>query len=415
MRTASATPAPFAWVAGVLSVAVGLIAPVQVVVMAARGVGGAAAGAVLGLMMVVTTAAEVPAGILADRVGYRRAIVLGGVLMGCAALVFAFAQTETFFGLAAVIFGLGKALDSGALESLAVEVTQAEAPPDAAAARTTMVLSRIALARGIGVAAGSLAAGLAVIAARIGDAAVSGSSLLVSASAPLLVSGALLAAYASWATTCLPDGPPRAAEQPAPRPSILSGVLITARVPTLRWLALRSLLVAFSMAAFHLVTPLQLSRTLGPEQAAITMGWLLAATFAAQGAGAAVAPQIQVRWGTYAPSVLLTFVAAASLVLVAAAGPLPVLAALLIAYFAAAGPVTTLLSTVMHASLPSTSRATAVSVVSVLRTAGGLAGAVSLGWVLGDSGPTPAYIAGAAAMLLSVVTVARLRLVQSRS
>ena len=417
-RTSANGVAALVRLGGLLSLAIGVVAPLQVVVMASRGLSPAVIGLVFGSFALVGSLAEVPAGVVADRFGYRFVLVGGAALMAGGVLPMAVATSAPAFGAAAVLFAAGKALDSGALEALLVETVHRDPSTADVPEVLTAALARVSSARGVGVGVGAVASGLAVTALAAGGVPQSGDAVLIAPSVPLVVSGALLAGYAVVLRVVLVEEGWRRGQPPTTTSDVLAGLRSVTASPVLRLVAVRWLLLPVALTALHLVTPLRLTGAVGAGPAATLMGWLVAATYLSQGVSSRVAPVLRAWSGPWAPSVVLTLASGLVLALAgASASPVWLVVALTLLYLLA-GPVGPLLGPTMHAAVPSRSRATVLSAASVVGNAGGFAGALLLGWVLGAAGAAWAYaIAGAtmAAVALPLLALSRLDLSGTRA
>ncbi len=135
----------------------GAVLPMAVMILLAqsRGVGLAEIGLFMGLYSIVVAVLELPSGALADKMGRKRAYIIGGLLNVLARVVFLLAFDLTAFLAFAVVLGASRALTSGALEAWFIDALQAEDPatdlqPELAAAGSYQL---------VGLALGTLAGG----------------------------------------------------------------------------------------------------------------------------------------------------------------------------------------------------------------------------------------------------------------
>ncbi len=135
----------------------GAVLPMAVMVLLAqsRGVGLAEVGLFMGLYSIVVAVLELPSGALADKMGRKRAYIVGGLLSAVARVVFLLAFDLSAFMVFAVVLGASRALTSGALEAWFIDALQKEDPatdlqPELAAAGSYQL---------VGLALGTLAGG----------------------------------------------------------------------------------------------------------------------------------------------------------------------------------------------------------------------------------------------------------------
>ncbi|WP_380167826.1 MFS transporter [Jannaschia sp. R86511] len=396
----------------------GLVVPVEILIMQARGLGAGEIGIVVAVIGLTTALLELPTGGLADVVGRRTVLVAGAVVTLGSLLLFATASDLGLFLLAGAAFAVGKALESGPLESWFVDAVHDIHPPgERRDATLTLGLGRAGTATGLALAAGAVGGGLVAELARRGGLPSDGITALVALSVPLLV-GALLLVVHVVALLVLMD------PHPFPRqglgavlrgvgPAVADGGRLVVGDGVLRWFGLRWLLIPAGFLAFEVVTPVRLSGLLSdPATAAAVLGPLVAVCFVAQGLTAALAPVLRRRLGGLLAAGLATASAGASFVL-AGAGGLGVLVAALVVAHLVIGPVNALNGPFLHARVPSNRRATMLSFESVVANLSVAAGAIALGWSV-DVGGTPAafVVAGvltalAALPLLGVAAVLR--------
>ncbi|HRN19062.1 MAG TPA: MFS transporter [Trueperaceae bacterium] len=110
------------WFANVLPMAV------MVLLAQSRGMSLAQIGYFLGLYSLTVVLLELPSGAMADAIGRKRIYLLAGGAGILAKAVFLFAFGFPMFLLYAVLFGISRALASGALEAWFIDALQAEEP-----------------------------------------------------------------------------------------------------------------------------------------------------------------------------------------------------------------------------------------------------------------------------------------------
>lgn len=393
----------------------GLLVPVYVLVMQARGLSGAEIGVVVAVAAVTTAVLELPTGGLADAIGRRKVLLAGAVATLGSLTAFALAGGTTGFLLAGVLFAVGKALESGPLESWFVDaVNDVHAPGAARDEMITKGLGRASSAMGIAAALGAVSGGaLAELGSRAG-LAVEGRSPVIALSVPLLVAAGLVVAHAVG-LMLLMDRHPHAVGSPA---SVLAGIgpaiAQTARLVSadrvLCLFGVRWLLIPTGFLAFELITPIRLSELLGdPTRAALLLGPLVAGCFLVSGATAALAPAIRRSIGPLTGAGSATAAAGLAFVL-AGQGGAALLAVGLLAAHVVIGPVNALNGPFLHARVTSQRRATLLSFESLVANISVAVGAIVLGLVSSRHG-TPAAFALAglltATAALPLIGVAR--------
>lgn len=396
----------------------GLLVPVEILIMQARGLTAAQIGAVIAVIGLTTALLELPTGGLADVVGRRLVLVVGALVTLSSLLLLAFAGTFAVFVVSALLFSVGKALESGPLESWFVDaVNDLHEPGTVRDTVLTRGLSRGETAVGLSLAVGAVAGGgLAELSRRAGVPA-SGDAVVVALSVPLLLAAALVVAQVVALLVLMDPHPhPRQGLGQVAR-GVPSAVADAARLvvgdAVLRWFGLRWLLIPAGFLAFELVTPIRLSDLLSdPATAAAVLGPLVAICFIASAVGATVAPWIRRRVGPLLGAGLAT--AAAGLAFtVAGLGGVVGLAVALVAAHLIIGPVNALNGPFLHARVPSSRRATMLSFESVVANLSVAAGALVLGGVTGSLGTAAAFglaglLTGLAALpLLGVAMVLR--------
>jgi MFS transporter, DHA1 family, tetracycline resistance protein len=397
----------------------GLLVPVEILVMQARGLSAAQIGAVVAVVGLTTAALELPTGGLADVVG-RRAVLLAGAVVTLLTLVlFATATTFAVFIAAGLLFSVGKALQSGPLESWFVDaVNDLHERGDGRDTVLTRGLGRAGAAAGLALAVGAVAGGLLAEGARRAGAPTDGAAVVLALSVPLLLAAALVVVHIV-ALLVLMDA------HPYPRRglrAVLGGVGPTVGAagrlvltdPVLRWFGLRWLLIPAGFLAFELITPLRLTELLAdPATAAAVLGPLLAACYVASALTAPLAPWVRRRVGPLLGAGLATAGAGLGFAVAGLGGGMVVLVAALLVAHLVIGPVNALNGPYLHARVSSDRRATLLSFESLVAHLSVAAGAVLLGVVVEVGGTGPAFVVAglltalAALPLIGVARAAR--------
>ena len=368
---------------GLTGLGLGLVMPVQVLVLVERGVAPGMIGVVFAVVALASVAAELPGGALADVHGQRVALCLGYLLMGAGLVGFALADDVSWFLVAAVALGVGKALDSGALETWFVERLQADHRGVHDPVRLTHGLAAAAMTNGLGIAAGALAGGaLAVV-----SAPVSVGGVLVGASVPLLLGSTLLNVTALLAVLMLraqgarPGGSLVSLTTRGAR-SVADSVRAVAVDSVLRRLMLRWFMAAAGMTVIHLLVPIRLEQLLGDAgRSAVWMGFVYAALFGLQGLAARCAPWLRRTVGARRSVVYLGLFSGLCLSTLPGWDVTGLLIAVLLC-FAATGPGAALLGPLLHSRVCGPHRTGVLSVAALTRS-GGTTEAPWVWWRLG--------------------------------
>jgi len=318
-----------------------------------------------------TLVASLPAGLVAVRVGPRRTVIGGLVLLGVASLVFGFGRDIVMLDSARFAQGVAGALIwSGALTWLVTT-----APPERRG-------SVIGTAVGTAVAGALVGPLLGAIAAEVGTEAVFGAVLGISL---------VLAAMAARLPEA--DPPPRqalrrVAAAMATRPVLTATAFVA--VPSLMF------------GAVEVIVPLRIDE-LGGGHVAIAAGFIAAA--AIEAGLAPISGRYSDRVGRRIPFVLGTAICALAMVGIAAAGALtPVLAALFLASLGAGicfSPALTTLSE--SADLSGLDQGFAAGLSNMAWAAGQTVGALAGGAAAGAAGFAMPSLAVAALLLFASV------------
>ncbi len=396
----------------------GLVVPVEILVMQARGLSGGQIGAVIAVIGLSTALLELPTGGLADVVGRRAVLVAGSVVTLLSLVLFATATGFWLFVAAGATFAVGKALESGPLESWFVDAVNDIHPAGGTRdAVLTRGLGRAGAATGLSLAVGAVAGGLLAELARRGGLPADGDRVVVALSVPLLIAAALVVVRVVALLRLMDAHPfPHQGLGPVIRgvgPAIGDSARLVVGDGVLRWFGLRWLLIPAGFLAFEVVTPIRLGELLrDPATAAAVLGPLVAVCFVSQGLTAELAPLLRRRVGGLLAAGLATVGAGVAFTLAGLGGLLGLVLALVVAHLVI-GPVNALNGPFLHARVPGSRRATMLSFESVVANLSVAAGAVLLGLVAEGAGTAAAFLlsgaltAAAALPLLGVARVLR--------
>lgn len=383
---------------------VGLLVPLQVLIMQSRGLSLTEVGAVAATYTVTVALLELPTGGLADAVG-RRTVLVAGTLFSLAKLAtFLTARSVTMFVAAWVLHGIDRALRSGPLEAWFVD-TDLEVNQGRDVGRG---LSRAGVAESLALGASSLVAGLLPQLVP-GLAPAGGPALLTVLTVPVVAAVLLELVHLAALVWLLPGQPGRGglaatARQALETPAAVGrGLRLLWASAEVRLLLVATAAVGVALYSVELLWQPRLARLLGDVSGQTELfGYFGAAGFAAAAAGSLLAPPLAARLRHPAWAALAgTAAYAATLVVLAGTGtPLAALGAFAATYVCL-GLLGPLQRQLLHERVPSTSRATALSCESLALMLGVLATSLLLSRLAQGLGIPAAWLAAAALLLLS--------------
>lgn len=374
----------------------GLLIPVLVLLLLARGLDLGDVGLLMAVQGVVVMALELPTGGLADAHGRRPVLVAAAAIEAVATGLLVVAGTLPLLVAVFVLQGVYRALESGPLDAWYVDASQAaDAEADVGSG-----LAAGGVALGLAVAAGTLASGGLVA---LGPVAGIDALALPLVAAVVLRVVELGAVWRLLAEVRPPAGRGALRRSVVEVPAVLGQArrLITGDRTLLALLAVE-LLWGLGMVAFETFTPPRLETVTGSaEQAAALMGPASAAAWLVSAGGAAAVPALTRRVGAAVAGAWMRVAQGLTTAGIAlAAGSVGVIGAFLLtmALHGAANPVH---QAILHRSVEGpTHRATVVSANSLTAMGGGAVGGVALG-ALADASTLPlAILVGAVALAL---------------
>ncbi len=408
--TAAAHRRRFAALSALRWFPVGLVVPVLVLHLGARGLSLGEVGLLLSGYSLVALLLELPTGGLADVIGQRGVVVAAAGVSAAGLLALALATQPLLLALALAALGLGRALSSGPLDSWYVEGARAldpELPIDQGLAGGQ---AAGALALGLGaLVGGALPGWVAWPAAGAGP---------VATSAPFLAAVALTLVSGAAALRWLPRRPPRPASAEAERRGLVAqtgatirdGLRLARATAMLRRLIAVSLILGVLLSGVELLSPgIVADLSGGTTEGAAAYGVLAALGFAVSAAGALLGPRL-VRGRLGRPAVAAAAYLGAAVAVLALAAP--VLAAVgagyLVVYLliGVQGPLTAAL---LHDEVPDATRSTMVSMESLALMAGGVAASAGLGAAAAAFGVEPVLVALALAAAAGALLLAGAR------
>lgn len=395
--TPAAAARRFVLLAGLRWLPTGLVVPVMVLLAASRGLSPAQIAVVFTLQGAVVVALELPTGGLADALGRRALLVAGGLLHALGLGVMVVAQDLAPFCLAYVLVAVGRALDSGPLETWYVDTARALQPD----IDVTPALARAGVAEGAALFLGAVVGGAVPVLAddRLWLPVVAAAALAVAHAVAVLV-------------LLVPVGPspPRRTATAALRqgladvPATVSGTLqLTRRDGALRLLLALSAGIGFVLGSLELLVPLRLSALAGDQASgAAAFGAVIAATFAAGAIGNGSAPRVRTlaRDANWIAMATLLVLSAAALAVLAAAPTVVLLAVPYVVFALLLGVVSPLRKKLLHDRVPAARRATMVSAVSLALQLGGISANNVQAWLYEQLSPRAPFVLTAAVLLL---------------
>jgi MFS family permease len=391
---------------------IGLVAPVLVLLLRARGLDLPVIGALFAVYTVVVILLELPTGSFADVLGRRRTLVISRILSVVSLAGMAIATDVFQFAAVMAIAGTARALQSGPLEAWYVDSVRAADPE----ADVRHGISRAWAVEAAALAIGAIVGGLL-------PSLVNGlppDGLLIPLSIPWLAA-AVLQGLGLIAVLLLMVEPPNGAHAPIGRivrdvPStVANGIRLAGGDRTIRLVLGATAAFGFALSALETVAPVQFATLLGGEdKASGAYGVLVTLAFFGTSLGSAAAPRAAAAVGSGPrTAALVSALMAVALGGMATGASFLVVAALYVAFYLFAGLAGPLNNETLHQRVEADQRATLLSVVSLAQMSGGLASnllipaiaAISfgLGWVVAGT----VVLAGAILLAMLPRTIPR--------
>ena len=377
--------------------AMGGIVAVTALALHGRGLGVGDIGALFAIYAAVVLTAELPFGGLADGVGRKPVFLIATVASLAASAVFILSGTFWPLAVSFGLVGLGRALRSGTLDAWYVEGLRVRAPgvdiqPLLARAQTANFAGL-----GLGAILGGLLPGLAP-GNDPSDPLIGRTVYDVSYAAGLVLTLAVIA-Y----TVLLIREPARPLSptvilrevRAVPR-TIRDGARLAVADLTLLMLLAILALMLFATNPVEVLWPTVVQSMLDPERAAAVVGFLTAGYFLAIAVGASLAGRVS-RFFRRRHAVTLAVVLAALIlcqVLLASQGSLVGFVGAFLLFSVVLGLSESPAATILHARVPDDRRSTILSVQSLLKQLGAMAGLLVLGWIGETEGVGTAWVVG---------------------
>jgi MFS family permease len=351
---------------------IGLVAPVLVLMLRARGLELPVIGALFAIYTVVVILLELPTGSFADVLGRRRTLVISRILSIVSLAGMAIATDVFQFGAVMVLAGTARALQSGPLEAWYVDSVRAINPE----ADVRRGISRASAVEAAALASGAIVGGL--LPSLVNGLPANGVLIPLSIS---YLTAAALQSLGLIAVLLLMIEPPNSAHAPVGRivrdvpSSVAKGLRLAAGDRTIRLVLGAMAAFGFALSALETVAPVQFATLLGGEdQASGAYGVLVTLAFFGTSLGSAAAPRAAAVVGSGPrTAALVTLLMAIALGGMATGASFLVVASLYVAFYLFAGLAGPLNNETLHQRVEADQRATLLSVVSLAQMSGGLA------------------------------------------
>ncbi len=388
---------------------VGLVIPVMVLLLQARGLDVASIGWLVAIYGIVTASLELPTGGLAD-VFSRRAVLAAASLVGAAgSLLLGLSTSHAGLAMAMALLGAARALGSGPLEAWYVDAVRRHEPD----ADIATGISRGQAAEAIALAVGAIVGGFLPSAAAAVWPQLSepGSTTVIALSVPFLLAAAMLVVHAVAAVWLL-DAIPRQREHSEPPATVFgtvrAGVGLAVRHPGLRRLMGYAALLGVLLSGVELISPGTFVGLLGGEdKGAAAYGILVSAGFGASALGAMMSPSITRRFGSVPTAAAAITVVAAAAVLTIAVPVFGLAGAGYVLLYLLIGVTGPMLAQLLHDRVASSERSTMLSIESLVLQLGGAASAILVGGLVSRAGLVVGFAFLAVVLLVAAALVRR--------
>jgi MFS family permease len=387
----------------------GLVMPVLALLPAQKGLDTAAIGLIFGVYTATAAVLELPTGTLTDVVGSRPVLVIASVLETTCFTGLLFADSAGEFCGTLALGGVGRALNSGALEAWYVEGVYAEQP----GANVRPAIGAAMFLTNAAVLIGSLTvAALPKLPDTLTDKVSEPSLLPILAALPC---GALQV----FAVLVLVHEPQRHRDtRPVLRalaccPAVAwDSIRVSLRQRNLRWLLVAGVGVGVGIGAVETFWQPEFARMIENPAAATSMvGLLVTASTVAGSLGSLLAARVSerlLRRKDLLCASLLVLIGSAIAGMAIAPSPL-VAAACFVGVYLFLELRAPLAQTLLHASCPPGRRASVLSAYSMSTSAGAVVASLGLGTILGALGTSTIWLAAAAVVTLASIAYLRLQ------
>lgn len=371
----------------------GLVVPVLVLLLTARGLTLAQVGQVMAAYSVVTLLLELPTGGLADSWGRRPVIVGSSLLQAASVAAFALAGTFAMIVAAAMTMGAARALSSGPVEAWFVDAVHGlghtEIEPGLARGQIAE-----ALALGAGAVIGGALPGVLPL--------PSSGSGVIAFSVPFLIAAAMGVVHAVAAGLLL-TGDQRSRGSVTRTVGRAAGIAL--RMPAVRRLMIVAVCLGIVLSGVELVSPDRVAQLVGSATtASAVFGVLTASAFIVSAFGAGISTRLPGRRALVAA---LAYLGIGVLVMGLALPWIGAAALIYLLVYVGIGVQGPVAASLLHARIDSTVRSTMMSVESLSLQAGGAVASLVVGWLVTHVSLLSGLAVLAAAAGLAGVTLLR--------
>lgn len=371
---------------------VGLVIPVLVLLLTARGLPVERVGQVMAVYGAATLLSELPTGGLADSWGRRPVVLLSALVHAVGLLLLAFVSGIAWIVVAAVLLGVARALASGPVESWFVDATRD------AGHELQRGLGHGQVAESLGLGAGSVVGGLLPRAAD--DLPQAGSGLL-NLSVPFVAAAAVSVIFAVAAAALL--RPTGVVASRSAGGAVVMAVKDTVRRAPVRRLIVVALFLGVVLSGVELLAPKSIAEAAGdPTRGAALYGVLAAMGFGFAALGASLSAR-SARRGTAAGAFAVAALAALGIA-VPVVGVSSVSYGLLYLAVGLQGPV---MAGLLHRRVRPQVRSTMLSVESLALQLGGVCAGLVVGAAAGRAGLAAGFVVVSVAALAAAAVILR--------
>ena len=356
---------------------VGAIVPFGVLFMQERGLELTDVGVAIAAYSIVVAVLELPTGGLADSLGRRPVLIISEAFSLTGMVLVLAANSLAMFVTAWAVLGVGRALNSGALDAWFVDAIH-DLDPDYDLHQPLSVAGAIG---GLAIGVGAVAAGFLP---KLVDFEGSFLGMTVTELTIPFLAALAVGALHVIGVVLLVKEPRRRAEERAIRgaiadvPSVVArSVKMATRTPVIRLLMLAMITIGIALSTIETLWPPQFAEILGgAEGNTEVFGVLAAIGFGAAALGSALSPRyvtlFRKRQGTSAGVARIGF--AVGLVGLGVAGTVAFAGSAYLLFYIFVGLVGPIHQTLLHGQVTSVERSTMLSADSLALQAGGLVG-----------------------------------------
>ena len=374
---------------------VGLVVPVLVLLLGARGLPLDQVGQAMALYGIVTLSLELPTGGLADSWGRRQVVVVAALLNAAGLLVLAFLGALPAILAGIAMLGASRALSSGPMESWFVDFMH-----ELGDHRIEPGLAKGQISESVALGIGSVIGGLLPLV--FAGLPHTGQGFL-SLSVPFAVAAVIHVVFAVAAILLLTG------ETPQEKSSVAATVITAARrsvldAPVRRVMAV-AMCLGVMLSGIELLAPNTFADLLGsPTAASGLYGVLTAAAFGTAALGAFVSTRLPGRRAAVAAG---SFLAGAAIVMFVGMPLIGVAAASFLLFYVVIGVQGPVMAGLLHERVDSAVRSTMMSVESLALQAGGAFASLVVGALSAGAGLVAGLAVVAAAAVVAAVVLWR--------